>query len=145
MKLKKNIIFSFLFFTLIACESFKYEQIKFNEKNKTIELDSNSNFIIDSIIIRNEKMIFYSISNKGKGLKTISLTKKNIDYRVYADEYDKIHTNTKDEFIWLDIYIKKNGFNSKKRSLIDRELMQRFNMNYIPNEKIYYIDAIGRH
>lgn len=143
--LKKNIIFSLLFFILIACENFKYEQIKFNEKNKTIELDNNSNFIIDSVIIRNEKMIFYNISNKGKGLKSISLTNKNIDYKIYVDEYDKIQTNTIDEFIWLDVYIKKNGFDSKKRSLIDRELMQRFNMNYIPNEKIYSIDAIGRH
>ncbi len=150
MKLRKVLVFSVvLTFFMISCETdFKYQKIKIDSKNKTVEILSND-FVLDSIDIGNYKTSFYNLVllKKDKGTNIVNLTNPKNDY--YRCNINNLGDMCKDLNFnsnnGIDIFIRSKKYSGKSLS-VDRDKVQRFNISYLPcDNKVVILDAIRRH
>ena len=150
MKLNKLMVFNVVLMSFImSCESdFKYQKIKIDSRNKTIEILSND-FVFDSIDIGNYKSSFYNLVllNKNGGTNIIQLSnKKNENYRCNVSNLNNMCNDLNfNSNNGIDIFIRSKKYSEKSLS-VDRDKVQRFNISYLPcDNKVVTLDAIRRH
>lgn len=150
MKLRKILGFNIIFiFFIVSCETdFRYQKIKIDSKNKTIEILSND-FVFDSIDIGNYKTSYYNLVllKKNKGTNIINLSDPKSDYyrcndNNFGEMCKDLNFNSNNG---IDIYIRNRKYFGKNIS-VDRDKVQRFNISYLPcDNKVIILDAIKRH
>lgn len=150
MRLKKVMTFNvFLLFFLLSCENnFKYQKVKIDGKNKTIEILS-SDFVFDSIIIENNNKIFYNakLVDRSKGINLLFINDfSKAGYKISKPDFeDMCNQKYENNLISFDIYIRHKNY--KGESIYeDRDKIQRFNVVYLPcDSQVFILDAIKRH
>ncbi len=139
MRSKKNMVNSLIYFlllsVLISCEDkISYQRVKFDGKNKKIEILSNE-FVFDSIIIENNNNIFFNaiLTNRKAGVNIFYLSNNSEkNYKIFKNNYDEMCFDKNDNSMKnFSILIRsKNYFGTNQTS--NPSQIQRFNISYLP-------------
>lgn len=152
MKRSDFMILSLLFGFIFGCETrnYKYEKIVYDMSNKTLTLDENSNFVIDSVVMTytNETIYSLKIKNMSNGKKQINFYTPDSSYVNHINELsklDKLCGNAfKDKYQGISIWIRHKNYHYRNLYL-DRDSIQRFSYYKLPCDTLKIeLDAFKR-
>lgn len=129
-----KIAFLVIFF-FTSCSQIERETVIIDSKNKVVSLTNNSNYVIDSLVIRSDLDTIFSVSlnDNKKGKNQIFLNHDNLDYKIYKNKFEE--AKSLDNDLELLLILRRKGSNVKVNDKIANQIIRHKDVQVIRGYK----------